>query len=112
MWISSWLKRRRLDDEDFREEISAHLAIAAAEKVADGADPDRARLASRKEFGNLALTTDAARRVWTPWWIDAVHDWASDVRYAVRVLAKSPMFALTVVGVLTLGIGANAAIFT
>ena len=83
-----------------------------SERVADGADPLAAQLASRKEFGNLALTADAARRVWTPWWIDAIHDWASDVRYAVRVLAKSPVFALTVIGVLTLGIGANAAIFT
>jgi predicted permease len=110
--FSSWLKRRRLDDEDFQEEIKAHLAIATSERVADGADPLSAQLASRKEFGNLALTADAARRVWTPWWIDAIHDWASDVRYAVRVLAKSPVFALTVIGVLTLGIGANAAIFT
>ena len=40
MWIVSWLKRRRrLDDEDLREEIRAHLAIAADEKMADGADP-------------------------------------------------------------------------
>ena len=36
----------------------------------------------------------------------------SDVRYALRALAKNPAFALTVVGVLTLGIGLNAAVFT
>jgi len=108
----SWLKRRRLDDEDFEEEIRAHLRIAADERIADGDDPESARLASRKEFGNVALTTDAARRVWTPWWLDMLHDQASDVRYALRSLAKNPAFSLAVVGVLTLGIGLNAAVFT
>ena len=115
MSLIAWLKRRRplkLDDDDFQEEIRAHLMIAADEKMADGADPQSARLASLKDFGNLTLTTEAARRVWTPWWLDALHDQASDVRYAIRALAKNPVFSLTVVGVLTLGIGLNAAVFT
>src|SRR3954447_12610162 len=112
MGLRSWLRRRRLDHDDFEDEIRAHLAIAAEDKVADGADPREARLASLKDFGNVTLTTDAARRVWTPWWVDAVHDQFSDVRYAVRSLAKNPGFSLTVVGVLMLGIGLNAAVFT
>jgi len=110
--LFGWLKRRRPDDDDFQEEIRAHLAIAADERIANGTDPQSARLASRKEFGNVTLTADAARRVWIPWWLDALHDQMSDVRYAVRVLAKSPAFALTVIAVLTLGIGVNAAVFT
>src|SRR4051812_20136458 len=112
MGLRSWLARRRLDQDDFEDEIRAHLAIAADDKVADGADPRTAQLASLKDFGNVTLTTDAARRVWTPWWVDALHDQMSDVRYALRSLAKNPVFALTVVGVLTLGIGLNAAVFT
>ena len=113
MSILSWLKRRRLDDEDFQEEIRAHLAIAR--RRTDGRrrrSPRSAQLASLKEFGNVTLTTEAARRVWTPWWLDALHDQMSDVRYAIRALAKNPVFSLTVVGVLTLGIGLNAAVFT
>jgi predicted permease len=35
-----------------------------------------------------------------------------DIRYAIRALAKNPIFSLTVVGVLTLGIGLNVAVFT
>jgi predicted permease len=115
MGLRAWLerlRRRRLDEEDFQEEIRAHLAMDARERMADGADPRSAELASLKEFGNVLLTTEAARRVWTPWWVDAFRDVASDARYGVRALVKKPAFSLAVVGVLTLGIGLNAAVFT
>src|SRR6185436_4056703 len=102
MGLLSWLKRRRLHSDDLDDEIRTHLAIAADERVADGADRRSAQLASVKEFGNLTLTTEAVRRVWTPWWVDAMHDQLSDVRYATRALAKNPVFSFTVVGVLTL----------
>jgi predicted permease len=112
MPIWCWLKRRRLDHDDFDEEIRAHLAIAAEERIAEGADRKSAQQASLKEFGNVLLTTEAARRVWTPRWLDALHELTSDARYALRSLAKKPAFSLTVVGVLALGIGLNAAVFT
>jgi predicted permease len=108
----SWLKRHRLDEDDLREEIRVHLSMAAEERIADGADASEARLASLKDFGNVTLTTEAARRVWTPRWMDSVTDLVSDVRYAIRNLAKKPVFACTVIAVLTLGIGLNAAVFT
>jgi predicted permease len=108
------LKRRRrdLDEEDFKAEIRAHLAMAEDERVADGADRQDAHYAALREFGNVTLTTEDARRVWTPSWLESFRDYASDVRYAIRSLAKNPAFSLTVVGVLTLGIGLNAAVFT
>jgi predicted permease len=101
-----------LDEDDFQAEIRAHLKIAADEKVAGGANLQDAPLESLKEFGNVTLTTEAARRVWTPWWVEAVFDQVNDIRYAIRALGKNPVFALTVVGVLALGIGLNAAVFT
>jgi predicted permease len=115
MSIVAWLKRlarRRLDDDDFQEEIRAHLAMAADDRVKAGADPAAARDAALRDFGNVTLTTEAARRVWTPRWLEALRDLTSDVRYAIRALAKTPGFSLTVIGVLTLGIGLNAAVFT
>jgi putative ABC transport system permease protein len=115
MSIVAWLRRltgRRLDDDDFKEEIRAHLAIAEDEHVADGTDRQAAHYAALKEFGNVTLTTEAARRVWIPWWLEVLWDLTSDVRYAIRALAKNQAFSLTVVGVLTLGIGLNAAVFT
>src|SRR5258705_590326 len=114
MSILSWLKKltRRFDSDDLQDEIRAHLAMAADERIADGADPKQARQASLKDFGNVTLTTEAARSVWRPRWLDLLRDQMNDVRYAIRALAKNPGFSLTVVAVLTLGIGLNAAVFT
>src|SRR3990172_1475271 len=115
MSIMTWLKgftRRRLDDEDLQEEIRAHLAIATDERMAGGDDPKTARQASLRDFGNVTLAREAAHRVWTPSWLDALRDYLSDVRYAVRALAKHRVFSLTVIAVLTIGIGLNAAVFT
>src|SRR6476619_2777561 len=115
MSIRAWLKRLkqwRLDDEDFEEEVRAHLKIAEDERMADGADRESAHYAALKDFGNVTLTTEAARQVWTPRWVDALNDQVSDVRYALRSLAKNPVFSVTVVGVLMLVIGLNAAVFT
>src|SRR5215210_7882967 len=115
MGILAWFKARRpaqLDEHDFKEEIRAHLAIAAQEKIADGVDQEDAHYAALKEFGNVTRTTEAARSVWTPRWWEALRDVTTDVRYAIRTLRKNSAFSLTVVGVLTLGIGLNAAVFT
>jgi putative ABC transport system permease protein len=116
MSLLSWFRRRRrrfdLDEHDFQDEIRAHLAMAVRERMADGADRRSAEQASLKEFGNVLLTTEAARRVWTPRWLEAARDLLRDVRYAIRALAAHPGFSITVVGVLTLGIGLNATVFT
>src|SRR3954452_2289641 len=106
MGILSWLNRRRrldLDEDDFQAEIRAHLEIAASEKLEDGADAAAARYAALKEFGNVARTTEAARSVWTPPWLESLRDLTSDVRYAIRALVRNRAFSLTVIGVLTLG---------
>ena len=114
MRMFSWLRRRRLDldEDDFREEIRSHLALAREEKIADGASETDARYAAVREFGNVTLTTEAARDVWTPRWLERLRDLLSDVRYGGRSLAKTPAFSLAVIGVLTLGIGLNVAVFT
>ena len=107
-----WLTRRRQVDDDLQGEIRSHLTIDVQERVADGADRQSARHAALKAFGNVTLTTEAARSIWRPWWMDGARDLLNDVRYATRVLAKSPGFSLIVIAVLGLGIGLNAAVFT
>jgi predicted permease len=41
----------------------------------------------------------------------SVGDWAGDLRKSVRTLRRQPAFTLTAIATLTLGIGANAAVF-
>ena len=91
MAMGRWWKRRRLDldDDDFKAEVEAHLAMAEAERVAEGADREAAHFAALKDFGNVTRTTEAARRVWTPGWLEALRDLTSDVRHAIRSLCEA-----------------------
>ena len=102
----------RPDDRDLDDEIRGHLALSIRERIERGEHPAAARLNALRELGYLPTVRDSMRRVWYSRWIDGVHDLISDVRYALRTLAKNRAFSLTVVGVLTLGIGLNAAVFT
>jgi predicted permease len=113
--LLSWLARRRsakLDEQDFADEIRAHLALDTDARISDGADRRSAELASLKEFGNVTLTTEAARHVWTPSWVEVLGDLGGDLRHGWRSLAKTPAFTFTAIAVMTLGIGLNAAVFT
>ena len=67
--------------------------------------PKRSR-ASRVVGGKL-LASDGARA-----YVLAMDDFRQDVRHAVRGYAKTPLFTVTILLILALGIGANSAIFT
>src|SRR5262245_17228797 len=100
------------DIDDLDDEIRGHLAISIKERIERGEDPDAARLAALKEFGNVTLTRDSIRRVWRHGWLDNAEALARDIRFAVRSLLRAKGLAATVVVTLALGIGANAAIFS
>jgi len=98
--------------DDLSEEIRGHLAISIKERIDRGEDPESARLAALKEFGNVTLTRDSMRAVWRYRWLDAAEALRRDVRFAVRSLLRAKGLAVTVILTLALGIGANAAIFS
>ena len=102
----------RPDDRDFDEEIRAHLAISARERIDDGEDPEAARLAAMRELGYLPAVRESMRQVWYSRWFDAATALGRDMRIALRSLRRAKGLALTVVVTLALGIGANAAIFS
>jgi predicted permease len=98
--------------DDLDDEIRGHIALSVKERIERGEDPEAARAAALKEFGNVTLTRDSIREVWRPRWLDAVDALGRDVRFAMRSLLRARGLAATVVITLALGIGANAAIFS
>src|SRR5207249_1363541 len=98
---------KELDDE-----IRGHMALSVKERIERGEDPEAARLAALKEFGNVTLTRDSMRGVWLPRWFEAAEALGRDIRFALRALLRVKGLAVTVVVTLALGIGANAAIFS
>jgi hypothetical protein len=86
----------KFDDRDFQDEIRAHLEMATADRVVTCLIVAAPEPASLKEFGNVTLTTEAARRVWTPWWAEALSDACQ--RRSLRDPARSPRSAVCVDG--------------
>lgn len=100
---------QRARERELREELEAHLAIDAAERQAAGATEEQAASAARRELGNLLQVEEATRATW---WGTAWSAFWRDLLHGVRTLARNPSFALLATGILALGIGACAAVFS
>jgi hypothetical protein len=62
--MTSWFRRRRRD-EDLDDEIRAHLAMAARERMARGETAADAAAGARREFGNVLLLKEVTRAMWS-----------------------------------------------
>ncbi|MGH9371548.1 MAG: ABC transporter permease, partial [Vicinamibacterales bacterium] len=93
--------RTRPSDGEMREELEAHVAMRAEHDGVDAA-------VARRRLGNMLQTREAMRRVWIAEWWDAFRQ---DARFTWRSWRRRPGFALTVILVLALGIGASTALF-
>src|SRR5438067_1482020 len=94
-------RRGQLDDE-FSDEMSAHLEQSTADYVASGMSLENARLAARLRFGGTLQTAEAYRdRQGFPL-LESI--W-QDISFAVRLLVKDRGFTLVATIALTLGNG-------
>jgi predicted permease len=95
-------------DAELREELKTHLDMAVADRIALGDTPEDAHAAARRELGNLSQVQEATRDVWGGRWLEHL---AQDIRYATRIFRRNPAFAIVAILSITLGIGANTALF-
>src|SRR5260221_1811158 len=101
-------RRARLEN-DLDRELRYHFDRRVEDLRAQGRREDDARKQAAIEMGGIEQVQEDVRETWTLRWLD---DAASDAGYAARSLARSPGFTLTAVMLLSIGIGASAAIFS
>ncbi len=103
------LFRRSRMHADIAEEIQSHLAMRADLERQSGLTSAEAHAYARRKFGNATLVLEDTRQFHLVPLLESI---LQDSSHALRQLLRNPVFSLTVLFILALGIGASTAVFT
>jgi predicted permease len=109
-----WIRLRgligaRRDEDDFAAELESHVAMHTEDGIRAGLSPVEARRQALIRLGGAEQTRQAYRERRTLPWLENL---LRDVRYALRGFRRNPVFTITVIVTLAVGIGATTAVFS
>ena len=110
-WITRlwWTFRPGRPDRELEQELRLHLELATEDEQRRANHSPNALRAAVIRHGSLEQTLESVRDQRGLRWLD---DLTRDVRYALRMLRRNPLFASVTLLTLAISIGANTAVFT
>ena len=99
----------RRADQRVREEVAEHLALQTEENLRSGMSPVEARRQAAIKLGAAPAIRESHHAEHS---LPFFENLAQDLRYAVRMLVRSPGFSLIVIATIALGVGATTAIYS
>ena len=108
LWVRALFARGRVE-RDMAREMRVHIEMETERNVALGMTPAEARRRAMAGFGGVERFKEAVRAERGTGWLDAL---ATDLRVAVRTLAKRPAFTTVVVLTIAVGIGTTTAVYS
>jgi len=112
--LEEWRTRLRFlfspkPPHEIADELQFHLEQQVQANIAAGMTPAEARRQARIAFGGVEQTREQAHEQRPGFYFETL---LQDVRYALRGFRSNPVFTVTIIATLMLGIGATTAVFS